>query len=184
MSNHPIGAGADRPRLPQSGDQTGHGDRARQDPARVVEHELAVLARRARRITGERARAVHPRLRPAPLLVLARLVELGPMRVLALTTTLDMDRTVLSRAVANLESLGLVERESDPSDGRASFIAATPSARDRVEHVTSQWREWFDDFLDDWSPEQIGDLARTLRRYNLAMQATPADSGLGHHPSD
>jgi DNA-binding MarR family transcriptional regulator len=60
---------------------------------------------------------------------LATLEEMGPMRISALATIESMDPSVATRVVAGLETLGLVERQVDPEDKRASLVDLSPVGR-------------------------------------------------------
>ena len=57
--------------------------------------------------------------------LLFQLVNDGPRRSSALAETACVDPSTVSRQVAQLVKAGLVERQSDPEDGRASLLVAT-----------------------------------------------------------
>ncbi len=88
----------------------------------------------------------------AAYVLLARLVLEGPRRSNALAEAVHSDPSTVSRQVAGLVRAGLVERRSDPDDGRASLLAATEEGlrvfqanRDRRNHdlsaITEHWPE-------------------------------------------
>jgi DNA-binding MarR family transcriptional regulator len=58
-------------------------------------------------------------------MLLATLAEQGPRRSGALAETLHSDPSTVSRQVAQLVKAGLVERQVDKQDGRATVLAAT-----------------------------------------------------------
>ena len=62
--------------------------------------------------------------------LLFQLVGTGPQRSSTLAETACVDPSTVSRQVAQLVKAGLVERQSDPEDGRASLLVAT-AARPR-----------------------------------------------------
>src|SRR4051795_8085860 len=64
-------------------------------------------------------------LTPTQMSLLASLVRLGPVRMTDLAKRERLNVTLLSRAVAGLEELGLVARTVDPADKRAATIAIT-----------------------------------------------------------
>jgi DNA-binding MarR family transcriptional regulator len=53
---------------------------------------------------------------------LATLEEMGPLRISSLAAIESTDPSVATRVVAGLETLGLVERQVDPEDKRASLV--------------------------------------------------------------
>ena len=64
--------------------------------------------------------------------LLFQLVNDGPQRSSALAETACVDPSTVSRQVAQLVKAGLVERQSDPEDGRASLLVATERGRARL----------------------------------------------------
>ncbi|HEU4947469.1 MAG TPA: MarR family winged helix-turn-helix transcriptional regulator [Kribbella sp.] len=65
--------------------------------------------------------------------VLATAVQGGPMRQLDLAQQLDVDRTVMTYLLDDLEKAGLVERRPDPLDRRARLIVPTDVGRNALE---------------------------------------------------
>ena len=61
------------------------------------------------------------------LSALATLIQDGPQRAGALAQTEGITAPAMTRVVNSLESLGYVERSTDPDDGRAQLVAATDS---------------------------------------------------------
>ncbi|WP_298040944.1 MarR family winged helix-turn-helix transcriptional regulator [uncultured Microbacterium sp.] len=51
----------------------------------------------------------------------------GPSRSSALAAALHLTRPTMSKQLARLERAGLIERRTDPSDGRASVIILSPA---------------------------------------------------------
>jgi DNA-binding MarR family transcriptional regulator len=134
-----------------------------------VEHELAVLFRRARAMSKDFAREVHPDLEPDAYGLLLRLFELGQMRATDLSTYFGVGKPTISRQVRLLEDLGLVRREPDPSDGRASVLALTPDGRRRIAAAKVARQEIFHRLLSTWEPADVAELGRLLARFNGAV---------------
>ena len=141
----------------------------RGESLRLLEQEVGVMIRRIRRVIWERARAVHPELQPASYLLLAHLVEQGARRASTIAETLCIDKGALSRQLHHLGELGLVDRNPDPDDGRATLVSASADAVRRLDDVAKESRQWFDQRLGDWSDDEIADFARDLARYNAAL---------------
>src|ERR1700709_2706144 len=60
----------------------------------------------------------------AAFILLVPLVKDGPRRLSTLADAVHSDVSTVSRQVAQLVKLGLVVRQPDPSDGRASLLPA------------------------------------------------------------
>jgi DNA-binding MarR family transcriptional regulator len=66
-------------------------------------------------------------LHPTQLIILALLNQYGPLRVGELARRVPCSQPTATTAVAGLLSAGFVDREADPTDGRATRVAATPA---------------------------------------------------------
>lgn len=141
----------------------------RVDLLRELEEEVGVMLRRVRRIVGERARSVHPELQGSTYLMLGWLDRHGPVRASAMAETFAIDKGAISRQVQHLVDLGLVERTPDPDDGRASLVAVSAVARERMTAVSTQRRAWIDERLDDIPDADLATFVTLLRRYNNAL---------------
>lgn len=146
----------------------------RVDALRDLETEVGVLIRRVRRVIGERARAVHPELLPASYLMLAHVRDHGPLRASAMCAVFDIDKGAISRQVQHLIDLGLVDRQPDPEDGRATLLTASEDGRQRLETVAVERREMLAERLGEWSADELAAFSDSLRRYNDAL-GIPAD---------
>lgn len=143
--------------------------KSRFDSLQTVEREIGVLIRRVRRVIGERARAIDPQLQPASYLMLAHLVQRGPMRSSTLVETFHVDKGAISRQVQHLVDLGLVVRTRDPDDGRAALVQATDDAVRRFDAVARQRLDWLDQRFGEWSDEELSAFAEVLTRYNAML---------------
>lgn len=90
------------------------------DLAEVLSDALVALLRRRPRDISLTAASV-----------LSTLDRNGPTRLGDLAGCEGVAQPSMSALVGNLEKLGLVERRSDPSDGRAVLVAITPEGRAR-----------------------------------------------------
>lgn len=132
----------------------------------ALERELTVLLRRARSSQGEMAREVHPGLESAAYGLLVRLDEHGAQRATELAAYIGVGKATMSRQLRALEELGLVAREPDPADGRASLVALTDSGRGRVGKVREARRARYVSQLADWDRREVAELARLLNQLN------------------
>ena len=95
----------------------------------------------------------------------------GPVRQSALAGHLRTDPSTVSRHVAELVGDGLVEREADPDDGRASLLALTAAGLTAVDDMRDARDARVATVLDGWSTEQIEVLAEGLERLTTSMGA-------------
>lgn len=133
---------------------------------RGLERELAVFLRRARASSGEMARELHPDLEPAAYGLLVRLAEAGEQRATALAAYFGVGRATMSRQLRALESLGLIARQPDPADGRASLVRITEEGSRRFSAVRTARRARYLRRLEGWDRAEIAELARLLHRLN------------------
>lgn len=138
----------------------------RLEALRQVEGEMAVLLRRVRRVLGVRARAVHPDLQASSYLMLSHIRDQGPLRASAMGQAFDVDKGAISRQVQHLIELGLVDRQPDPADGRATLLSLSTEGRVRLEAVAEERRKALDERLSDWTVEDLVGFAAMTQRYN------------------
>jgi len=98
--------------------------------------------------------------------LLFQLVGNGPQRSSTLADTACVDPSTVSRQVAQLVKAGLVERQSDPEDGRASLLVATGAGRAVYQAKQEHRERMFAQVLDGWSPADVEALTTLLTRFN------------------
>ncbi|WP_078849488.1 MarR family winged helix-turn-helix transcriptional regulator [Streptomyces sp. NRRL F-5126] len=131
-----------------------------------LERELAVFLRRARANSGEMAREVHPDLEPAAYGLLVRLEETGQQRATELSAYFGVGKATMSRQLRALQDLGLITREPDPADGRASLLRVTDEGLRRFRRVRDARRGRYVRKLADWDRDEVAELARLLHQLN------------------
>ena len=134
-----------------------------------VEHEFSLIFNRVRGLMRERAEQVHPDLQPLGYKVLGTLVRGGRMHAGAIGELLGTDKSTISRTVKQLEELGLVVREADPEDRRATYLAASPVGAERVIRVRAVNEEKWRSRLSEWDIADIERLAELLARVNSTL---------------
>ncbi|WP_435880026.1 MarR family winged helix-turn-helix transcriptional regulator [Streptomyces atroolivaceus] len=132
----------------------------------ALERELAVFLRRARANSGEMAREVHPDLEAAAYGLLVRLESAGRQRATDLAAYFGVGKATMSRQLRALEGLGLVERETDPADGRASLVHLTDEGLARFRSVRDARRGRYARKLAGWDRTEVAELARLLHHLN------------------
>lgn len=140
-----------------------------------LEREVGVLMRRARRVMAVRAAFVHPDLVPTAYIVLGLICERGEVRASAVADCFDIDKGAVSRTVQHLADLGLVERRPDPDDRRATLLAPTPEAIERMRTLVQVRRARLKERLGEWDDAALTAFVADLSRYNLALEDVESD---------
>jgi DNA-binding MarR family transcriptional regulator len=138
----------------------------RRAAAEAVERELVMMFRRARNVSMSVASQVHPDLDPASYSLLLMVDDAGSLRGMDVADRTGLDKSTVSRQIATLVQLDLLERVPDPDDGRARRIQLSESGRARLAEVRKQRRKHLRDQFVNWSTEDLRDLARLLGRFN------------------
>ncbi|MBN2623111.1 MAG: MarR family transcriptional regulator [Acidimicrobiales bacterium] len=105
---------------------------------------------------------------------LRRVDDLGPIRISQLAELLDLSLPVTSRALQRLEAEGLVVRQPDPADGRATRFTASPQGRDARARIQDAMQHELGAVLTSWPDEDRRMLAELLPRLVADMRAGSA----------
>jgi len=135
-------------------------------PHDAVEHELAVLFRRARAFSGELAREVHPGLEPGAYALLLRVEEVGAVRLTDLASFYGLGKPTVSRQIGILQKLGLVHRMEDAQDRRSAKLSMTEDGLSRLANARKARRERFERLLDGWDLVDITRFGELLGQFN------------------
>lgn len=136
------------------------------DALQQVEHQLSLLWRRARSISHQLSRQVHPDMEPAAYGLLTIIRREGPIRLTDLASCIGVGKPSVSRQIAFLESIGLVYKEADPQDGRAQSIRLTEKGEEKMHQVQDARRQVFRERLGEWPLEDVQTLADYMGRLN------------------
>lgn len=146
------------------------------DPLARIEAELGLLLRRARSQSERLARHVHPELEPSAYLLLVRIAQSPGIRAGELARLIGVGRGTMSRQLARLEQLGLIEREADPQDSRGQLIRLTAIGEEQMGRARQARRSYLATALTEWSDDDRGVLADQLARLNQDLTLhRPAD---------
>ncbi len=109
------------------------------------------------------------------LFLIGRLIKDGPTRAKDLAEATCADQSTVSRQVAGLVKAGLLERQADPDDGRASILVPTPLGVERwSKHFANRGRA-MEPLLTDWSEEERQQFVQLLRRFTSNLEARRDD---------
>ncbi|HTV18131.1 MAG TPA: MarR family winged helix-turn-helix transcriptional regulator [Polyangiaceae bacterium] len=107
-----------------------------------------------------------------PLLV--GVERLGPIGVVELADRAGRDYTTVSRQVAKLESLGLVERREGASDRRVREAVVTAKGKAMTDRVDAARERMGRVIFDSWDAHDIDELVRLTRKFADAIREEPA----------
>jgi len=98
-----------------------------------------------------------------PLLV--GIQRFGPIGVGELADRAGRDYTTVSRQVARLAELGLIERRPNPVDRRVNEAVLTSAGRDVTDALDAARHRLNAAAFSEWSDRDLTELDRLLRRY-------------------
>jgi DNA-binding MarR family transcriptional regulator len=102
--------------------------------------------------------------------ILYTLVHDGPQRTSRLADALHSDISTVSRQSSALVQHGLVERQADPEDGRASLLAATVKGQRVFAEHRHLRNRWLAGVLAEWPEADRETLAALFERFNTDIE--------------
>jgi DNA-binding MarR family transcriptional regulator len=110
-------------------------------------------------------------IRSRPLLV--GVERFGPIGVVDLADRAGRDYTTVSRQVAKLESLGLIERQASATDRRVSPAVVTPMGKTMTDAVDAARERLGRAVFASWDARDIDELVPLMRKFADAIQDEP-----------
>ncbi len=107
-----------------------------------------------------------------PLLV--GIERLGPIGVVDLADRAGRDYTTVSRQVAKLESLGLIQRQPSATDRRVSEAVVTAKGKSMTDRVDAARERIGIEIFKTWDPDDLDNLVRLMRKFADAVKDDPA----------
>ncbi|EWC61533.1 Transcriptional regulator, MarR family [Actinokineospora spheciospongiae] len=102
--------------------------------------------------------------------LLATLVHTGPLRANALAEAIHSDPSTVSRQVGALVGQGLVERQTDPDDGRACVLVPTEEGVRAFRANHDRRTRQIARMLAEWSEDDRRTLVHLLTRLNTEIE--------------
>jgi DNA-binding MarR family transcriptional regulator len=132
-----------------------------EDPATAEEALIGLLMQ-----AGRKLRTRHPedQVDPSTFPLVKALMCHQSMRVSDLAAKVELDASTVSRQIKQLEDKNIIERATDPADGRASLVRLTSYGE---EHMQAAFRRRFlriKAVLDPWSDDDKSQLKTLLTR--------------------
>ncbi|MDQ0468653.1 MarR family winged helix-turn-helix transcriptional regulator [Labrys wisconsinensis] len=110
-----------------------------------------------------------------PLLV--GIERLGPVGVVELADRVGRDHTTVSRQVAKLESLGLVQRRAGAADRRVREAVIAPQGKAMTDRIDAARERLGRAIFATWATEDIDALVRLMRRFADTLVEEPPAGG-------
>jgi DNA-binding MarR family transcriptional regulator len=108
-----------------------------------------------------------------PLLV--GIERFGPIGIVDLADRVGRDHTTISRQVAKLEGLGLVERRAIPADRRVREAAVTLRGKAMTDRLDAARDRLLRRILQTWDVKDVDDLVRLMQSFADAIRVVPSD---------
>lgn len=144
-------------------------DSARSSATGEVEQNVAQLYRAVYERIRSLAKKFNPDLQPAGFGILRYIKATQPVRAGDIAQALGMDKSAVSRQVAVLREMGLVETKADPQDGRAFLLVMSEVSFSALDEIRDEATADYDRILADWPTEEITQFARLLGRFNGSL---------------
>lgn len=109
-----------------------------------------------------------------PLLV--GIERLGPIGVVDLADRAGRDYTTVSRQVAKLESLGLIQRRPSVTDRRVSEAVVSAKGKAMTDRVDAARERIGIEIFKTWDPDDLDTLVRLMRKFADAVKDDPVKS--------
>ncbi|WP_274628148.1 MarR family winged helix-turn-helix transcriptional regulator [Arvimicrobium flavum] len=106
-----------------------------------------------------------------PLLV--GIERVGPIGIVELADRAGRDYTTVSRQVAKLESLGLVERRQSTADRRVNEAVVTPKGKAMTDKIDAARERSARAIFANWDAHDIDELVRLMRKFAEAAKDEP-----------
>lgn len=94
----------------------------------------------------------------------------GPIGVVDLANRTGRDHTTVSRQLAKLESLGLVERQLSSTDRRVRKVVVTPEGKAMNDHFDAARQRLGLAVFDTWEEGELETLARLMIKFAAAIK--------------
>jgi DNA-binding MarR family transcriptional regulator len=133
---------------------------AKTDPSLTdtASHLRDAIVRTSRALRQEAA--AETGLSPSAIAALATITRSGPLTPSELAEIERVKRPSMTRTLAGLEREGLIERTSDPADGRSFLVAVNDAGRERMARQRRRKSAYLARRLRRLDPDEIETLAR------------------------
>ncbi|MFI9722879.1 MarR family winged helix-turn-helix transcriptional regulator [Streptomyces sp. NPDC052396] len=137
------------------------------DAGHEIAEVLGLLVRRTTRarLYGQLTEGLDEALDELTYPVLSGLARTGPCSAADLAREVGLDRSNVTRRADHLERAGLLRREPNPADRRATLLALTDEGQRVVGVTRDRLAAQIQHSLASWAPAEVQSFARQLRRF-------------------
>ncbi|MFE5320709.1 MarR family winged helix-turn-helix transcriptional regulator [Paenibacillus sp. NPDC056579] len=128
--------------------------------------QLSALLSAAHALNVRAAAKFDASLQPAAFHIVRWLYSYGPTNAAALAESTAMDRSSVSRLIKQLQSLGYVDREVSPSDGRGIVVSLTGYGHQKVIDALQEKGFVFYERISEWEDSELQDFIQMLSHFN------------------
>jgi DNA-binding MarR family transcriptional regulator len=128
--------------------------------------QLNVLLSASHALNVRTAAVFDSTLQPAAFLIVRWLLSNGPAAATLLAESTAMDRSSVSRLVAQLKHLGYVKSETHPEDRRGVLISLTEEGREKALTAIKEKEEEFYKRISKWEDSDLETFVNMLRCFN------------------
>jgi DNA-binding MarR family transcriptional regulator len=107
-----------------------------------------------------------------PLLIVIE--RKGPIGVVELSELVGRDYTTISRQVAKLVGLRLINRRPSKTDNRMRELSVTAKGKDMTSDIDAARERMATALFATWSKRDLQELARLMRRFADDLQSLPS----------
>lgn len=120
---------------------------------------------------------VHPGMESTAYPVMFAVHNMGPVGISDVATVLHSDVSTVSRQVSGLFAHGLLDKQPDPADGRATLVSLTEAGRTSLDEVQLVRGRWFQELLADWQADETDIFTDHLQRLGDSLDQNLRDRG-------
>jgi DNA-binding MarR family transcriptional regulator len=108
-----------------------------------------------------------PTLQPASFLIVRWLLSHGPTNATILAESTAMDRSSISRLVAQLKHLGYVKSETNHEDRRVALLSLTEAGREKALNAIKEKEAAFYKRISKWENSELEAFIFMLKCFNV-----------------
>jgi DNA-binding MarR family transcriptional regulator len=122
-------------------------------------------------LTAGMERARRQRKAAGTLSLLQLVADRQPIRPSEIAEVQDVNPSLVTRQVRELEDAGHVQVAADPADGRSCLVTLTPAGAGELQRLTQVGLDRFALFVADWSPGDVRMLTTLLDKLRNSITA-------------
>ena len=119
------------------------------------------------------AEEVDPELKGVGIMMLQVIQRKGPISATGISQLLNMDKAMVSRQIAKLRELELVDTRAAEEDRRVLLLTPSAKAEELLSAIRQKWAHSYHERFAGWSPDELEQLRASLHRFNASASSEP-----------